>query len=99
MRTSEGSTDKVFSRLDKVDIQNRREWSGEFKVALKRASREAHWFLEETESQPQAEDMEDAEVEEDFQEVGIQKWAAEVYDSLSMLLKGDTFVTAGGVRT
>lgn len=48
--------DKVFSILVKLDDHNWKERVRQFKVALNRASREAHWLQEKTESQSQSVD-------------------------------------------
>lgn len=93
-RDKRGFDDQVFSKLDKIDGQNRKEWSLQFKIALKRANREAYCLFEKTESQPQGVDVEKIDIDDEFVGIGMDKWANEMYDAWSMLLKGDAFAIA-----
>lgn len=80
-----GSNEKVFGTLDKIDGQNWKQWSHQFKVALKRASHEAFWLFEKVESQVLQVIVDDVEFDEEFVDADAHKRATEIYDSSSLI--------------
>lgn len=67
-------------------------------MVLKRANRDAYQMFWKMGSQPHPVDLGYLEVGEDFKGVDVQKWAVDVYDSLSMIMAGDALAIARGTH-
>lgn len=91
-----GVNDKVMRGLGKFDGQNWKECSHHFKTTLKRASRKGDYLFEKPESQPHQVDFDDIEFDDEIEYADAHKWATDIYDALSLVLKGDAFAIAQG---
>ena len=96
-REYQSITEKSFKRLDKFDGTNSKEWSLQFKVALRASSRDAYGMLNRTEKQSNAVNLDVLGEDDELVGIAVERTAAELYDALTMLLKGEPFTVARGV--
>ena len=96
-REYQSITEKSFKRLDKFDGTNSKEWSFQFKVALRASSRDAYGMLNRTEKQSNAVNLDVLGEDDELVGIAVERTAAELYDALTMLLKGEPFTVARGV--
>lgn len=91
-----GFNDNAFNRRNKFDGQTWHERSNERKLALKRTSVEAFLLLEKMEGQSGPVDLETGSSRRRPPQCGRPGVGEDIYESLSLLLEGDTFAVARG---
>jgi hypothetical protein len=88
--------EKAFKRVDNFSGVNWKEWSFQFKVALKSTSPDAHRLVERAERETGQVAITDIELEDGFTDVDVGRISTELFDVLAMLVKGEAFAVVRG---
>ena len=90
-------SEKTFRRLEKFDGSGWKEWSCQFKTALRAGSIDAYRLVCEVERYTSAVNVDELELKEDIVDISVARRSAELYDAMTTLLKGEPFTVARGV--
>ena len=83
--------EQSFKKVDNFSCANWKEWSFQFKVALKSTSPDAHRLVERAERETGQVAITDIELEESFNDVDVGRISTEL---LAMLVKGEAYAGA-----